>query len=438
MPGTFDNIHPNLTKESALRILVSPEEDLEFSSDYYMAVSHLLNFPGAQTEDALLEIAKNESRSQAVRLARRKSLEVLARLGCTRALPVVVQCLNHDDPYLVENAVWALLQLRCQDSNAHQRLIELLEENKANQRVVIHCLAGLDVQGAVEAIQKCLQSPDVSIRSSAGSALCRLTNDRSYVFDLEPSLFSKSQMDRQMVIEDLADCKGIELLGLVLKSPVSPVFRLRFVQAVCSTDQSASVKGFNLVDLLDQILIDSPESLTLNQAFSENTTVNECFEGLFSNDFARCYHCLAKLSSKGGDELWPYFSEQWYNRAFNDYGAHYFFLRLIGFASDWPSDHIQELQELLIDAVNNLRPQFSKSRPIALLSLYALSPEKISSDWLVQILASPNSGWQLQYAALMIAQQSCSQSHVVLHADHEIAEKLASSHPFVKLKSGMF
>ena len=130
MPGTFDNIHPTLTQESALRILVSPEEDLEFSSDYYMAVSHLLNFPGAQTEDALLEIAKNESRSQAIRLARRKSLEVLARLGCTRALPVVVQCLNHDDPYLVENAVWALLQLGCQDSNAHQRLIELLRRIK--------------------------------------------------------------------------------------------------------------------------------------------------------------------------------------------------------------------------------------------------------------------------------------------------------------------
>ena len=209
MAGQFDNIHPSLSFEKALGILATPEEDLDLSSDYYMAVCHLLNFPGDRTEDALLNIASNESDTQAIRLARRKSLEILGRLGCCRALPVLARCLDNSDPYLVENAVWSLLQIGSNDPVVHQRLMDLLVENQSNQRIIIQCLAGLDVQEAVDVIQQCLKSPTDSVRTAAGSALCRLTGDRGYLDALEPLLFSVSQMDRQMVIEDLADCGGI-------------------------------------------------------------------------------------------------------------------------------------------------------------------------------------------------------------------------------------
>ena len=434
MTSKFNNIHPGLSFENALSILETPESDLEFSSDYYMAVCHLLNFPGARTEDALLTVANNESDTQATRLARRKSLEILGRLGCNRALPVLIKCLDHSDPYLVENAVWSLLQLGCDDHAVHQRLMDLLVENQVNQRILIQCLAGLDVQKAVDAIQQCLKSSTDSVRTAAGSALSRLTDDRFYLKALEPVLFSASQMDRQMVMEDIADCKGIELLGSVLKSPVSPVFRLRFVQAVWpSPAAGTSTLDFKLVSVLDQILTDSPDSLLLKQGLhiESNVSVSDCFEALFSNDFARCYQSLLRLSCVEGSKLWPLFLQQWNDRAFNDYGAHYFFVRLIGFVASWPAEGVCVLEKLLLEAVENLRPQFSKSRPVALLSLLDLSPQTISWPWLLVLLESPDSPWQLQYAVLMVVDRLAGQYQSALQHYLDDSKKISITHPFV-------
>ena len=434
MTGKFNNIHPGLSLESALSILATPEKDLESSSDYYMAVCHLLNFPGVRTEDALLTVSNNESDTQAIRLARRKSLEILGRLGCRRALPALTISLDHSDPYLVENAVWSLLQLCCDDHDVHQRLIELLVQNQVNQRILIQCLAGLGVQEAIDAIQQCVKSPTDSVRTAAISALCRLTGDRRSLNVLEPVLFSDSQMDRQMVIEDLADCKGIELLGSVLKSPVSPVFRLRFVQAVWpSPEAGTSTVKSDLVTVLDQILIDSPDSLSLKQRLNIESTVSisDSFEGLFSNDFSRCYQSLVRLSCIEGSKLWPLYLQQWNDRAFNDYGAHYFFVRLIGLVPSWPADSICILENLLLEAVENLRPQFGKSRPVALLSLLDLSPQAISWHRLVDILESPSSPWQLQYAVLMVIERLAGQYQSALQDYLDDSGKISITHPFV-------
>ena len=434
MAGQFDNIHPSLSFEKALGILATPEEDLDLSSDYYMAVCHLLNFPGDRTEDALLNIASNESDTQAIRLARRKSLEILGRLGCSRALPVLARCLDDSDPYLVENAVWSLLQIGSNDPEVHQRLMDLLVENQSNQRIIIQCLAGLDVQEAVDVIQQCLKSPTDSVRTAAGSALCRLTGDRGYLDALEPLLFSVSQMDRQMVIEDLADCGGIELLDSILKSPVSPVFRLRFVQAVLPPLETSLTAKWNLLDVLDQILTDSPDSLLLRQTLDKEMSISECLEGLFSNDFARCYQCLLYLSGVDGSKLGPLLLQQWNDRAFNDYGAHYFFVRLIGLVSSWPDDIISILEKLLLEAVDNLRPQFGKSRPAALLSLLNLSSKQLSSHFLIDILESSNSSWQLQYAALMVAEQLPEREQLILHQHLGAEGHLSAAHAYVRKK----
>lgn len=433
MSGAFDNIHPTLSFEGALNILAEKENNLKCSSDYYMAVSHLLNFPCQRTEDVLLGVASNESDSQAVRLARRKSVEVLGRFGCKRALPILAKCLDHSDRYLVENAVWSLLQIGCQDPTIHQRLIGLLDEDQGNQRIIIQCLAGLAVRDATDMIQKCLKSPVVSVQTAAGSALCRLLGDRSYVSDLKPVLFSASQMDRQMVIEDLADCKGIELIDSVLKSPVSPVFRMRFVQAVSSEQSANSSTRFSLIDKLDQILVDSPKSLLLSSCFDGYASVKDYFDGLFSNDFARCYHCLGRLSDMEGRIIWPIFLQKWYESAFNDYGAHYFFLRLVGLASGWPAECVSRLEDILLEAVDNRRPQFSKSRHIALLSYFNLSPEKITADFLLRIIEPSDRSWQLQYAVLMIAEQLQVERVVLLH-EYFGDRKTTSLHPFVQAK----
>ena len=62
-----DNFSPKVkdvitySKEEALRILATPIEKLELSSDYYKAVFHLEKYPGPESEIALFEILKNDS-----------------------------------------------------------------------------------------------------------------------------------------------------------------------------------------------------------------------------------------------------------------------------------------------------------------------------------------------------------------------------------------
>ncbi|MFY9251452.1 MAG: HEAT repeat domain-containing protein, partial [Vulcanococcus sp.] len=139
----FNNIHLGLSHEEALRILTLPETELDAASDYYMAASHLINFPGETSESALIALLKNPSEGQSTRLAQRKAVEVLGQLKAEQAIPVIGDCLDSDDIYLVENSAWALQQLNCQDQALHQRLIALLQDETQNRRVVIQSLAGL-------------------------------------------------------------------------------------------------------------------------------------------------------------------------------------------------------------------------------------------------------------------------------------------------------
>ena len=94
MAGALDNIHPGLSQEEAIRLLLLPVEVLDSQSDPYMAAAHLINFPGQQTEEALMALVRDPEQAQPRRLARRKAVEVLGRLGCHAALPLIADILR--------------------------------------------------------------------------------------------------------------------------------------------------------------------------------------------------------------------------------------------------------------------------------------------------------------------------------------------------------
>ena len=100
---------------------------------YYEAVFHLSKYPCLETEESLLTLLKSEDKSQAIVIARRKSIEVLARIGCKRAMPLIAKTLDSDDPYVVENATWALQELNCTDTKVHKSIGKLLEKPNQNQ-----------------------------------------------------------------------------------------------------------------------------------------------------------------------------------------------------------------------------------------------------------------------------------------------------------------
>ena len=111
----FDNL-PSLTKAEALSILAKPIEDLTLSSDYYKAVYHLSKYPCLETEKALISLLESNSSEHCIVIARRKAVEVLAKINCVKAILPIGICLQSDDPYLVSNCVWALKELKCDDN----------------------------------------------------------------------------------------------------------------------------------------------------------------------------------------------------------------------------------------------------------------------------------------------------------------------------------
>ena len=85
MSGSLDNIHPELDQSRTIDILSRDVNDIESDSDYYMAVSHLVNFPDSVSIQALISFLELSSPARSVLLAQRKAVEVLARLDAVEA-----------------------------------------------------------------------------------------------------------------------------------------------------------------------------------------------------------------------------------------------------------------------------------------------------------------------------------------------------------------
>ncbi len=429
----FDNIHPGLSQQEALRIISAPMAELEAASDYYMAAAHLINYPGPETEQALLVLLQRQSSEQALLLAQRKAVEVLARLGCVQAIPAIGRCLQSTDPYLVENAAWALQELHCDCSELHEQMVSLLSDRLQNRRVLIQSLASLGVDSAVSQITG-LQDDDLpGVRGAALAAVSRLGGSLERVHELEAQLTLPNQMDRQSAIQDIIDCQAFDLLPSVMRAPVSPVFRMRAVHALWPVDQVEHL-GLDLLETLDDLFVDEPSSLVLVHRYDEAPTEEFLLQEFFGTDFSRCYLALQSLSARSADLLWPLIWTRWQQEAHNDYGAHYFFVRLLGRLESWPADSMEQIEGILVSAIENKRPQFLKSKPAAILSLMQLNPKKclfLVSGWLD---AEQTPFWESRYAALLAIQPFINNSgwdslrNVLPSCEEDI-------HPFVRAKA---
>jgi len=402
MAGALDNIHPGLSQEEAIRLLLLPVEALDSQSDPYMAAAHLINFPGQQTEEALIKLVRDSEQAQPRRLARRKAVEVLGRLGCRSALPSIAACLSSDDPYLVENSAVALQQLKSTDPEVHQQLSNLLADPAQNRRVLIQSLAGLGVEAALPEIQA-LQAAEVpGVRGAAISAVVQLGGPRDQLTDLAQQMLLPNQMDRQSAIQDAINAGGYELLEEIMRSPVSPVFRMRALRALWSQAVDAE-SGLDLLTVLDGLIEDRPQALQLVHAYDQEPTDAFLVQEFFGTDFSRSYLALQTLQQRRAPELWPLLLRRWQEEAHNDYGAHYFFIRLFGSLQGWPPEACSVIRQWLDEAIVTPRPQFMKSKPAAVLAMAALGRDDLDENWLD---SDQTPFWEVRYAALMRASKT--------------------------------
>ena len=423
LTGAFDNIHPGLSQDDAIRLLSAPLAELESQSDPYMAAAHLINFPGRDTETALMALVADADQSQPRKLARRKAVEVLGRLGCQEAMAPIANCLSSDDPYLVENAAFALQQLNCQDAAVHQSLQHLLSDPAQNRRVLIQSLAALNVSEAEPLIASFQTSDQPGVRGAAISASIRLGGSREQVSVLGEQTLLPNQMDRQSAIQDAINAGATELLPQILRAPVSPVFRMRALRALWPNGRPQN-DGLDLIEVLDAIIVDRPEALELVHTYDQAPSVDFLIQEFFGTDFSRSYLALQTLQDHSAEQLWPRLEQRWHAEAHNDYGAHYFFIRLFSMIGPWPDEALGLMHSILSEAITTRRPQFMKSKPAAVLAMAGLNllkdPNTTMASWLDPQVTP---FWQARYAAAMVASPA------------QLASAMDDPEPFVAMRA---
>ena len=93
-------------------------------------------------------------------------------------------------------------------------------------------------------------------------------------------------------------------------------------------------------------------------------------------------------------------------QAHNDYGAHYFLMRLFGLVEAWTNEALLHIRNILSDAIRDKRPQFRKSPPAALLSFAKLFPGQYDCFLDNCLSLESNLSWDMRYAGLLLIQSN--------------------------------
>lgn len=396
MDKRFNNLF-QITEEQAIDLLQTPLEQLEDQSDRYAAASHLVRFKSDRSIKALIKaiaICDDQLYNQ---ITKRKAIETLGRFKAEEALEIICSCLDDDDCYIVENAVWAIGEIGTEDEVILNQITQTLAKPNQNYRVIIQVLAKLAYYPAVEAIKPFIDHEDQCIGSAALSAIIRLTGDNSYTEKIVELLQSDSVNVRRACIQDLMDIKCFESIGAIASCPVSVVFRLRAIRALGETAISEGVKSFaDIESYLDQVIRDHPNDLQLVHEYDQPPSLEFLISELYHTDFGRCYLATKTILDNYADVAGEALVKTYEESAHNDYGAHYHVMKLFGWLKYQPA------YELLIESLFNNSPQFQKSRGASAIALGNLGDKRAIESLEKALITNI---FDLKYACLMVLKQ---------------------------------
>ena len=383
----------NLTEDQAIALLDTPQDQIKENDSRYIAASHLVNFPTERAIKALIRAVQNNDPTLDNRIVRRKSIETLGRLQATQAIEVIHSCLNDDDCYTVENAVWAVGEIGTTDANILEDIAQLLEEPGQTYRVIIHTLTKFNYEPALERIRRFIDNSDPPTASAAIASVCRFTKDYSQMAKVVAMLQHKNVLARRLSIQDLIDSRYYDAIPNIARCPVSLVFRLRGIRMLAEAGIPTGEITFEMIQPhLEQALRDHPHDLDLVHTYEETPLLTILVRTLYETDFGKCYLAsktiLDHYSDTAPSALFATYSEE----GKSDYGAHFHIIKLLGWLKYAPA------YDLLIEALHNRQPQFQKSRAAAAIALGELGETK-AIPVLQASLSEKN--WVLKYAALI-------------------------------------
>lgn len=396
MDKRFFNIF-NLTEDQAIALLKTPPEELEDKTDRYIAASHLINFPSDRSINALIEAIQNPDPNLYNRITRRKAIESLGRLKASVAMPTIRACLQDEDCYTVENAVWAIGEIGTQNEEILAEITQLLNKPEQSYRVIIQTLANFNYQPAITQIKKFVNSDNEPIASAAIAAVARFTGDYTQIDKVVGFLQHESVNARRACIQDLIDAQYYDAIPQIAKCPVSVVFRLRGIRLLAEVAITQVKMSFQEIEPhLDSVIRDRPEDLELVHEYDQKPELAFLISELYQTDFGRCYLATQTLLEHYREEAPEAILATYAEQAHNDYGAHYHVVKLLGWLKYAPAF------DLLVEALHNLRPQFQKSRTAAAIALANLGDERA----IPLLKESLNAKiWDLKYACLLALEQ---------------------------------
>ncbi|NEP41394.1 MAG: HEAT repeat domain-containing protein [Okeania sp. SIO2H7] len=391
MPNLF-NIY-GLTEDEAIALLKTPPEQLADPTDRYVAVSHLASFHTQRSIDALLEAAQSQGPDLYDRITRRKAVESLGHLRATEALPIIRACLADEDPYTVENAVWAIGQIGTDDREILEEIAQLLAKPGQTYRIIVQTLGKLGYDGALERIKSFFTAENPTVISAAIAATARLTGNSTQIGQVVAFLQHPTVNVRRSAIQDLIDAQYYDAIPQIARCPVSIAFRLRGTRLLATHALSAGKMTFaNVEPYLDGVIIDRPEDLDFVIEYDDKPSLDFLINQLYNTDFGRCYKASQTLLELYPEEAPRALLETWEKEARSDYGAHYHVIKLLGWLKYAPA------RDLMVEALNHPSPQFQKSRTAGAIALANLG-EKTAIPLLKEALNSKS--FDLKYACLL-------------------------------------
>ncbi|WP_293135987.1 HEAT repeat domain-containing protein [Microcoleus sp. bin38.metabat.b11b12b14.051] len=383
----------DLTEQQAIAILETPADKLADPYYRYIAASHLVNFSTEQSIAALMVALENTEDRPENQAVRRKAAEILGRLQAAPALTSLHSCLQGDDFYVVENAVWAIGEIGTKNVDILEDIAKLLDKPGQSYRVIIRALAKLNYTAALSQIRQFVDSEDEMIRSAAVTTVCRFSGDYSQMSRVV-MLQSVNVNARRSSIQDLIDAKYYQAIPLIARCPVSLVFRLRAVRMLANAGIPAGEIAFAEIEpILDRIIGDRPDDLDLVYEYDQLPSLEFAINELYEIDGGRCYLASKTLLESYKDEAPDALLAIYEKSAYKDSSAHYHVIKLLGWLKYAPAF------DLLIESLHNQEPQFQKSRTAAAIALGEIGDKRAIAELKVCLKTRL---WDLKYGSLMV------------------------------------
>jgi phycocyanobilin lyase alpha subunit len=262
---------PPLTKEQAIANLQSPDLSLRYYAAWWLGKFRVRD---RAVVDALIVALEDEADTTEMGgyPLRRNAARALGKLGDTRAVPGLIQCLECSDFYVREAAAQSLAMLG--DITAAPALMQLLGGGVAAAvtvpgrphltqpyEAVLEALGAIGATEAVSLIEPFLEHPVPRVQCAAARAMYQLTQDTSYGERLVKVLDSNDLKLRRVALGDLGAIGYLPAADAIANAKVENSFKLIALKGLLEhqLQQELDVSSFGedalrVMNLMDSLL----------------------------------------------------------------------------------------------------------------------------------------------------------------------------------------